>query len=60
MYNNITQLWSTFSLHIVCVLYETISTVLVPDVKSPYQTMLAISTESVTSGVPPPTTISLL
>ena len=32
---------------IVCVLYEIISTVLVSDVKLPYQTMLAISTELV-------------
>ena len=45
-------------------LYETISTVLVSDVKSPSQTMLAISTESVpvksVSGVTPPTTMSPL
>ena len=48
---------------IVCVLYETISTVLVSDVKQPYQMMLAISTESVPgqlSGVNPPTAMSSL
>ena len=32
------------SIYIVCVLYETIS---ISDVKPPYQTMLAFSTESV-------------
>ena len=50
------------SIYIVCVLYETISTVLVSEVKPPYQTMLAISTESVPvqllSCVSPPTTMS--
>ena len=53
----------TFNLHSVCTIYETISTVLVSDVKRPYQTMLAISTESVPvqlSGVTPPTTMSSL
>ena len=44
-----------------CVLYETISTVLVSDVKPPYQTMLAIFTESVLPpGETPPTIISSL
>ena len=50
---------SPFNLH--CVYY--ISTVLVSDVKPPYQTMLAISTESVPVqllGVSPPTTMSSL
>ena len=51
----------SYSIYIVCVLYETISTVLVPDVKPPYQTILAISTESVVPpGEPPPTTMSSL
>ena len=44
----------------VCVLYETISTLLVSDVKLPYQTMLATSTESVMLGVDPPTIMSSL
>ena len=49
------------SIYIVCVPYETISTVLVLDVKPPYQTMVAISTESVTPpGVPPPTIMTSL
>ena len=47
----------TFNLHSVCTI---ISTALISDVKLPYQAMLAISTELVISGVPPPTTISLL
>ena len=43
------------------VLYEIIATVLVSDVKPPCQTMLAISTVSVTpAAVSPPTTMSLL
>ena len=36
-------------IYIVCVLYQAFSTVLVSDVKLVYQTMLAISTKSVTS-----------
>ena len=48
------------SIYIVCVLDETISTVLL-DVKRPYQTMLAISTELVSpQAVRPPTTMSSL
>ena len=44
------------SIHIVCVL---MCTVLVSDVKQPYQMMLAKSTELVsTSAVQPPTTMS--
>ena len=43
------------------VLYETIGTVLVSDVKPPCQTMLAISTVSVTpAAVSPPTTMTSL
>ena len=48
------------SIYIVCLLYETISTVLISDVKPPYQTMLPISIESVLPGVNPPTTMSSL
>ena len=48
-------------IYIVCVLYETVS---ISDVKPPYRTMLATSTESVPvqllSGVSPPTTMNSL
>ena len=58
-YDNITVV--SRSIYVVCVLYETISTALVSDVKLHYQTMLAISTESVLPlAVNPPTIISLL
>ena len=49
------------SIYLACVLYETISTVLVSDVKLLYQMMLAISTELVFApAVTPPTAMSSL
>ena len=57
-YDNITVV--SHSIYIVCVLDATISALLVSDVKPPYQMLLAISTALVISGVPPPTTMSLL
>ena len=58
---NITQQWSHIQYAKFVYYTKLVSTVLVSDVKLPYQTMLAISTESVRPpGVSPPITMSLL